>query len=72
MCLGAIYWARPKKVYYGCTKTDAAKIGFDDNFIYKELDLEPAKRTIPFEQINKKEAMRAFRAWEDKDDKIEY
>ena len=72
MCLGAIYWARPKKVYYGCTKTDAAKIGFDDNFIYKELDLKPDKRTIPFEQINKKEAMRAFRAWEDKDDKIEY
>ena len=72
MCLGAIYWARPKKVYYGCTKTDAAKIGFDDSFIYKELDLEPGKRTIPFEQINKKEAMRAFRAWEEKDDKIEY
>lgn len=72
MCLGAIYWARPKKVYYGCTKTDAAKIGFDDNFIYKELELEPGKRTIPFEQINKKEAMRAFRAWENKDDKIEY
>lgn len=72
MCLGAIYWARPKKVYYGCNKTDAAKIGFDDNFIYKELDLEPGKRTIPFEQINKEAAMKAFQAWEDKEDKIEY
>jgi tRNA(Arg) A34 adenosine deaminase TadA len=72
MCLGAIYWARPKKVYYGCNKTDAAKIGFDDNFIYKELDLEPGKRTIPFEQINKETAMKAFQAWEDKEDKIEY
>ncbi len=72
MCLGAIYWARPKKVYYGCNKTDAAKIGFDDDFIYKELDLEPGKRTIPFEQINKETAMRAFRAWEEKEDKIEY
>jgi guanine deaminase len=72
MCLGAIYWARPKKVYYGCNKTDAAKIGFDDNFIYKELGLEPGKRTIPFEQINKETAMKAFQAWEDKEDKIEY
>jgi len=72
MCLGAIYWARPKKVYYGCSKTDAANIGFDDNFIYKELDLEPGKRTIPFEQINKEQAMKAFKAWEEKEDKIEY
>ena len=72
MCLGAIYWARPKKVYYGCNKTDAAKIGFDDNFIYKELDLKPGNRSIPFEQINKETAMRAFQAWEDKEDKIEY
>ncbi len=72
MCLGAIYWARPKKVYYGCKKSDAAKIGFDDDFIYKELDLEPGKRTIPFEQINRKEAIKAFEAWEKKEDKIEY
>lgn len=72
MCLGAIYWARPKKVYYGCSKTDAAGIGFDDNFIYKELDLKPIKRTIPFEQINRKSAMKAFKAWEEKENKIEY
>ncbi len=72
MCLGAIYWARPKKVFYGCNKTDAAKIGFDDDFIYKELDLQPSKRTIPFEQINKEEAMQAFKAWEEKKNKIEY
>ena len=72
MCLGAIYWARPKKVFYGCNKTDAAHIGFDDDFIYKELDMEPVKRTIPFEQINRENAMKAFKAWEDKEDKIEY
>lgn len=72
MCLGAIYWARPKKVYYGCDKDDAANIGFDDSFIYKELDLDMSKRTIPFEQINRKTAMKAFKAWEDKEDKIEY
>jgi len=72
MCLGAIYWARPKKVYYGCNKSDAAKSGFDDDFIYKELDLDPAKRTIPFEQINREIALKAFKTWEEKDDKIEY
>lgn len=72
MCLGAIYWARPKKVYYGCNKDDAAKIGFDDSFIYKELDIEMDKRTIPFEQINRNTALKAFKAWEDKEDKIEY
>ncbi|WKK66895.1 nucleoside deaminase [Lutimonas zeaxanthinifaciens] len=72
MCLGAIYWARPKKVYYGCSKTDAAKIGFDDKFIYQELNMELSKRKIPFEQLNRKEAMKAFKAWEEKEDKIEY
>ena len=72
MCLGAIYWARPKKVYYGCNKADAAKIGFDDAFIYKELNLQNNKRSIPFEQIDRKKALDAFRAWEDKEDKIEY
>ena len=72
MCLGAIYWARPKKVYYACSKADAAKIGFDDAFIYKELNLENNKRSIPFEQIDRKKALNAFKAWEDKEDKIEY
>ena len=72
MCLGAIYWARPKKVYYGCNKKDADKIGFDDDFIYKEIEMEPVKSTIPFEQINRKTAMKAFKVWEEKEDKIEY
>jgi len=72
MCLGAIYWARPKKVYYACSKADAAKIGFDDAFIYKELNLDNNKRSIPFEQIDRKKALNAFKAWEDKEDKIEY
>lgn len=72
MCLGAIYWARPKKVYYGCNKDDAAKIGFDDSFIYQELDLDMNKRAIPFEQINRNMAIKAFKTWEDKEDKIEY
>lgn len=72
MCFGAIYWARPKKVYYGCNKKDAAHIGFDDNFIYKELDLELIKRSIPFEQLDRNKALKAFKVWEDKEDKIEY
>jgi tRNA(Arg) A34 adenosine deaminase TadA len=72
MCLGAIYWARPKKVYYGSNKSDAAKIGFDDHFIYKELDLDIEKRTIPFEQLDRNKALKAFKIWEEKEDKTEY
>ena len=72
MCLGAIYWARPKKVYYGCTKSDAAKIGFDDDFIYKELELKNNERSIVFEQLDREKAIKAFEAWEKKDDRIEY
>mgnify|MGYP000793825120 FL=1 len=53
MCLGAIYWARPESVYYACTKEDAAEAGFDDSFIYKEIALPEAERTIPF--LNRRE-----------------
>jgi tRNA(Arg) A34 adenosine deaminase TadA len=72
MCLGAIYWARPKKVYYANSKQDAATIGFDDDFIYKELELPLHKRQIPFEQTGRDEALKVFKAWNDKSDKIEY
>src|SRR5690606_24737844 len=48
MCLGAIYWARPDKVFYACTKEDAADAGFDDAFIYREIDADYASRSIPF------------------------
>lgn len=72
MCLGAIYWARPAKVYYGCSKSDAAKIGFDDDFIYKELELPLQDRSIPFEQICRQKSLQAFKTWEDKEDKINY
>jgi len=72
MCLGAIYWARPDKVYYGCNKTDAENIGFDDAFIYKELNVDLDKRSIPFKQINRKHALKAFNLWQDKDDKTAY
>jgi tRNA(Arg) A34 adenosine deaminase TadA len=65
--MGAIYWARPDRVYYANTKADAAKIGFDDQFIYDELDLLISKR-----QIMRDEALIAFQEWTDKADKVEY
>ncbi|WP_336093802.1 nucleoside deaminase [Leeuwenhoekiella sp. CH_XMU1409-2] len=72
MCLGAIYWARPEKVYYGSTKTDAAHIGFDDDFIYEELKLPYADRSIPFEQLAPEVAITPFQEWATKEDKTEY
>ena len=72
MCLSAIYWAHIDKIYYGNTRVDAAKIGFDDNFIYDELVLDINKRKIPLEQINQKEAIVAFNNWDLKLDKIKY
>jgi guanine deaminase len=72
MCLGAIYWARPDKVYFGCNHEDASKIGFDDEFIYKEIPLPYEKRSIPFEQFARDKALEAFKKWEEKEDKTEY
>jgi tRNA(Arg) A34 adenosine deaminase TadA len=72
MCLGAIYWARPDKVYYGSNQQDAANIGFDDEFIYKEIPLPYNERSIPFEQIARKIALEPFNKWEEKQDKTEY
>lgn len=72
MCLGAIYWARPKAVYYGCTKQDAADINFDDDFIYKELKVPMTDRKIPFKQLGRKNALKAFQLWSKKQDKDLY
>jgi len=72
MCLGAIYWARPDKVYFGCNKKDAADINFDDDFIYQELPLPYSERSIPFQQINRNEALKPFKIWTEKEDKISY
>ena len=60
MCLGAIYWARPEKVFYACTRTDAAQIGFDDQFIYEEIMSDLPHRKIPMEQILRPEALKVF------------
>lgn len=72
MCLGAIYWARPDKMYFANTKTDAAAIGFDDQFIYEEIELNVDERQLPTEQLLQEEALVAFKEWEQKPDKIEY
>ena len=72
MCLSAIYWSHIDKIYYGNTRKDASKIGFDDNFIYDELKLDLGQRKIKLIQINQKEAKEAFNKWSLKLDKIEY
>jgi guanine deaminase len=72
MCLAAIYWARIDKIYYGNTKNDAANIGFDDDFIYKEFALPIRKRSIPMEQLDREDAIKSFETWSKKNDKIEY
>lgn len=72
MCLGAIYWAHLDKIYYGCNKDDAAAAGFDDSFIYKELELDYASRSKHIEALLSDEARATFEAWAAKDDKVEY
>lgn len=72
MCLGAIYWARPARIVYACTREDAAAIDFDDDFLYRELILPLSERRIPIEQILHQEAIKVFEEWKNKPDKIEY
>jgi guanine deaminase len=72
MCLGAIYWARPDRMYYAGTAADASRAGFDDSFIYKEIPLPPAERKIQTIHIMREEALEAFRAWEKQPNKIPY
>jgi len=72
MCLGAIYWARLDRVYYGNTRADAAAIGFDDARIYRELQASIADRSVPLIQLVPEEARRVFQQWSEKPDKILY
>ncbi len=72
MCLAAIYWARLDRVFYACTRRDAAEIGFDDDFIYEELSREIAARSLPMEQIEREQSLELFREWVAKPDKLRY
>jgi tRNA(Arg) A34 adenosine deaminase TadA len=72
MCLGAIYWANPKAIYYANTRIDAEEIGFSDALIYEEFNKKLEERIIPIQSILRKEAIKVFKEWKDKDDKIIY
>lgn len=72
MCLSAIYWAKIDKIYYANSSKDAENIGFNDEFIYKELNKKMASRAIPNKQIINDKAILAFNEWEEKNDKITY
>jgi guanine deaminase len=72
MCLGAIYWARPARIYFANSAADAAKIGFDDSLIYREISRPIAKRRIPMIRLMREEALEAFRAWESQKNRIPY
>lgn len=72
MCLGAIYWARPKAVFYACTKEDAAEIGFDDQFIYEEIETEIGNRKVKFINLGREEGRKVFKNWTTKEGRTDY
>ncbi len=72
MCLAAIYWARVGKIYYGNSRKDAAKIQFDDDFLYKEISKPLLKRKVPILQLHRKQALTSFKLWVEKLDKLSY
>jgi guanine deaminase len=72
MCLGAIYWARPTRIIYACSREDAAAIDFDDEFLYNELTLPMPERRIPIVQMLRNEAIKVFQEWKNKNDKTLY
>ena len=72
MCLGAIYWAKIDRIYYGNNRTDARNIDFADDFIYDELNRQFDERTIPIIPLLRDEALQSFRLWQEKEDKTEY
>lgn len=72
MCLGAIYWSRIDRIYYGNTRKDARDIDFADDFIYDELERPMEERTVPIVPLLRDEALHSFRLWSEKEDKTEY
>lgn len=72
MCLAALYWARPRRIFYAGTQADAARVGFDDSYIYVQLALSPPERAVRMEHLMRDQAQEAFRAWSHKIDKKEY
>lgn len=72
MCLGAIYWARPEKVFFACNRNDAAEIGFDDRFIYDEISTSNENRQITFTPLLREDALIVFHRWNEKPDAVKY
>ncbi len=72
MCLGAIYWARPKALYFAAGRDDAALAGFDDSYIYNQIPLPPFNRALPTFQILQQEGLKPFQKWQAIEVKIEY
>jgi tRNA(Arg) A34 adenosine deaminase TadA len=72
MCLAATYWARCAAIYYGCSAEDAAKAGFDDEFLYAEMKKPLSERAIPISNLCKQEAWKAFAVWIESPNKVEY
>ena len=72
MCFGAIYWARPARIFFAATAADAAAAGFDDAFIYDELKITPAGRRIPMAQILRDDSLAIFSAWKQQENKTPY
>lgn len=72
MCLSALYWAGVERIFYGNTKEDARAIDFDDSFIYDQIALDHSQRAIPCVNIMRNQALVAFRAWTEKEDKCLY
>ena len=72
MCMGAIYWARPDKVFFGGTRFDAAFAGFDDSFIYEELSVPMENRRIPIVNGGREDAIKLFEEWMNKPDRVKY
>lgn len=72
MCLGALYWARPDRIFYANTRADAKAIGFDDDFIYDEIVRPLSERAIPISQMMRDEAIKTFEQWKHSTDKIHY
>jgi guanine deaminase len=72
MCMGAIYWARLDRVYYGCSRFDAASAGFDDSLIYSEFEVAPAQRRVPMWQAMREPALEVFSAWSAQSAKVSY
>ncbi|HEX2860739.1 MAG TPA: nucleoside deaminase [Lacunisphaera sp.] len=72
MCLSAIYWARIPRIFFANTRQDAADIGFDDDFIYRQIPLPLEKRAIKISQVLREEGLKTFQSWAQKADKVKY